>query len=138
MPARRRHAFTLMEVLLVLAILVILGSLVAMSFTGVLGQSDKDAAKAQIGLFKTPLETFFLHVKQYPSTQSGLNALIQPPGDLPMPDKWHGPYMDTIPVDPWGQPYNYSFPGSRNPSKYDVWSSGPDRASGTEDDIGNW
>ena len=136
---RRRSGFTLMEVLLVLAILVILGSLVAMSFSGVIGDSDRKAAKAQVALFEHPLELYFLAVKQYPSTGAGLEALRNPPGDLVNPAKWTGPYLDKpLPLDPWERPYQYAYPGKYNPSKFDVWSLGPDGVDGTEDDIGNW
>ena len=136
---RRRGGFTLMVVLLVLAILVILGSLVAMSFTNVIGDSDRKAARSQIGLFETPLRMYFLHLKQFPSTGSGLEALRTPPTDVPNPAKWQGPYLERpVPLDPWGRPYQYSYPGRYNADSYDIWSLGPDGADGTEDDIGNW
>jgi general secretion pathway protein G len=128
-----------MEVLLVLAILVILGSLVAMSLTNVMGDSDRKAAQAQIGLFEPALQMYFLNVKDYPSTGSGLEALRNPPGDLANPAKWNGPYLDKpIPLDPWDRPFQYAYPGKYNPESFDVWSLGRDGADGTDDDIGNW
>jgi general secretion pathway protein G len=128
-----------MEVLLVLAILVILGSMVAMSFSNVLGDSDRKAAQAQVGLFEPALKMYFLHMKQYPSTGAGLEALRNPPGELANPAKWQGPYLESpIPLDPWDRPYMYASPGARNPDSFDVWSLGPDGADGTADDIGNW
>lgn len=132
---RRRAGFTLMEVLLVLAILVILGSFAVMSYTSVMSDADRNAAKSQIGLFDTPIQRYYLNLKQYPPS---LEALVTPPADLADPSKWGQPYMDKIPLDPWNRPYQYMAPGKRNPTKYDVWSLGPDGVDGTEDDIGNW
>lgn len=134
--SRRHRGFTLMEVLLVLAILVILGALVAMNFGNVLGKADRDAARSQIGLFEPAIKLYFLHMKMYPPT---LEALRTPPGDLPNPTKWVGPYLEKpVPLDPWGRPYQYAYPGRYNPDSYDLWSLGPDGADGTEDDVGNW
>jgi general secretion pathway protein G len=55
-------------------------------------------------------------------------------------DSWHGPYGEGSkpPVDPWGEPYQYAYPGTHNKGSYDLWSKGPDHTSGTDDDIGNW
>lgn len=135
---RRRRGFTLMEVLLVLAILVILGSLAAMSFTGVMGQSDIDAAKAQVGLLKTPVDLYYNTFRSYPPT---LQALVAAPPDVDQA-KWQriiGPsFPSGLPKDPWSRDYKLAAPGTHNPSGYDIWSSGPDGADGTEDDIGNW
>ena len=132
----RRGGFTLMEVLLVLAILVILGAMVAMNFTTIMGGADRNAARSQIGLFEPAIKLYFLHLKHYPPN---LEALQAAPGDLPNPAKWDGPYLEkTIPLDPWGRPYQYSAPGRYNVDSYDLWSLGPDGADGTEDDIGNW
>ena len=133
---RRRSGFTLMEVLLVLAILVILGSLVAMSFRNVLGDSDRKAAQTQVGLFETPLKMYFMDTKYFPSS---LEALRSPPGDLVNPEKWNGPYLEKpIPLDPWDRPYQYAYPGKYNPDGFDIWSLGPNGIDGDADDIGNW
>ena len=51
---------------------------------------------------------------------------------------WHGPYMDRLPIDPWGNPYHYIYPGLHNRNSYDLFSAGPDQQIGTEDDIDNW
>ncbi|MBN2579943.1 MAG: type II secretion system major pseudopilin GspG [Pirellulales bacterium] len=136
---RRRHAgFTLIEVMLVLLILVILGSLAVVAYSRVQYNANIRAAKSQIGLFKTPLEAYHLDLNMYPTSEQGLNALLSPPSNLPMPEKWAGPYLDgtQIPFDPWGREYQYISPSqhSNNPDSYDVWSMGPD--GNTE--IGNW
>jgi general secretion pathway protein G len=135
---RRRGGFTLIEVLLVLVILVVLASLAVVAYGPIKRRADINSAKSQIGLFSTPLETYQMTVGTYPTTPQGLAALRTPPADLANPAKWDGPYLGSpVPLDPWGNPYQYSYPGVRNPDKYDVWSRGPDGVNGTEDDIGN-
>ncbi len=134
-----RHALTLIEVLLVLAILVIIASLAVTAYGPMQRKAYIRAAEAQIKAFKTPLQAYYLDLNCYPTTQQGLDALRNPPGDLPNPAKWNGPYLDSeVPLDPWGRPYQYECPGRYNPDSYDLWSLGPDGQSGTDDDIGNW
>ena len=137
---RRRRAFTLMELLLVMAILVILLGLVAPRFLGTQKKANVNAAKSQIGLFKSPLEMYALDMNGYPTTEQGLKALIEAPDDLESPNQWQGPYLDSdIPKDPWGHEYQYEYPPSRNERDFpDIWSLGPDGEDGTDDDIGNW
>jgi general secretion pathway protein G len=136
---RHRRGFTLMEVLLVLVILAVLGSLAALSYDAIRRRADINAAKSQIGLFKTPLQMYQMAVGAFPTTTQGLEALRTSPGDLPDPAKWDGPYLDSpVPLAPWGRAYQYLSPGTHNADGYDVWSFGPDGISGTEDDIGNW
>jgi general secretion pathway protein G len=88
---------------------------------------------------KTSLTTYRIHMGDYPSTSEGLQALVSRPS-TGKADRWHGPYIEggKIPLDPWGEPYQYRNPGERNKGSYDIWSKGPDKQSGTEDDIGNW
>lgn len=138
--SRRRRGFTLIEVLLVLVILVLLASMSVPLYQSYQRQANFKAAKSQIGLFETAIEGFQLNIGSYPTTEQGLGALLAPPADLPNPAKWEGPYLkgNEVPLDPWGTPYQYRFPGDRNPSGYDLWSIGPDRTDGTEDDVGNW
>ncbi len=136
---RRRRGLTLIEVLLVLAILVIIASLAVTAYGPMQRKAYIRAAKTQIGAFDTPLELFYQDLNSYPSTQQGLEALRQAPADLVNPGKYSGPYLGTpVPLDPWDRPYQYECPGKYNPDKYDVWSLGPDGADGTDDDIGNW
>ncbi len=140
MASRRRRGFTLIEVLLVLVILVLLASMSVPLYQSYQRQANFKAAKSQIGLFETAIEGFQLNIGSYPTTEQGLGALLAPPADLPNPAKWEGPYLkgSEVPLDPWGTPYQYRFPGDRNPNGYDLWSIGPDRTDGTEDDVGNW
>ena len=128
---RRKRGFTLIEVLLVLVILVVLASLVVVSLGPIQRRYKIDAAKAQIGLFATALDTYQVTVGSYPSS---LQALRARPADLPDPDKWDGPYIDKdIALDPWNHPYQYKYPGDHNPDRFDVWTVTPENQI-----LGNW
>lgn len=137
---RRRGGFTLIEVLLVLVILVILGSLVGIQYRSFQKKALLKAAQAQIGMFKQALEFYQLDMGNYPSTSAGLEALRTVPADLENTAKWGpDPYLaETVPLDPWDHQYQYLIPGKVNLDSYDIWSLGPDGQDGTEDDIGNW
>lgn len=104
---------------------------------------DSQAATARIYVrdsLKTPLVRYRIDLGDYPSTNEGLAALITAPNNNS--DRWRGPYMDApggkLPVDPWGESYQYRYPGTKNSGSYDVFSKGPDKAPDTADDIGNW
>ena len=136
---RRRGGFTLIEVMLVLVILMVLGTLAGVA----VNQSRKSAftkvAASQIGLFESPLELYRLEVGDLPTTQQGLESLREAPSDLANPDKWKGPYLKKpVPDDPWDNEYQYEYPGSHEEDAPDIWSWGPDGIDGTDDDIGNW
>jgi general secretion pathway protein G len=95
------------------------------------------AAKAQIELFGTALDTFRLDVGRYPTTQEGLQALTQKPGGV---ERWDGPYLKKeVPPDPWNKPYLYKSPGEHGP--YDILSYGADGVpggDGNNHDITSW
>ena len=129
----------MMELLVVLAILGLLAGLAISNVTGIF--SGAQVSTAQIFVketMKTPLFTYSLNNSGFPSTADGLQALIAAPADKS--GTWHGPYITEtkVPLDPWGEIYQYAYPGTHNKSGYDLWSKGPDKQSGTEDDIGNW
>jgi general secretion pathway protein G len=134
-PPVERTGFTLMEVLLVLVILVVLASLSVTVFQGTREGADIDAAKAQIGLFKTSIDLFNLHTGRYPDD---LESLAAEPADASLKSRWRGPYMEKVPVDPWGNPYRIVVPGKHRQASYDLWSAGPDGQDNSDDDIGNW
>lgn len=133
---RRRNGFTLIELLLVLMILVLLATLVVPRFVGQSADAKVKASVAQIGMFKTALNMFNTNVGRFPTTEEGLNALIEQPSDA---SGWKGPYLDSrkLPKDPWGNQYQYAYPASHS-NDYDLWSNGPDKQSGTQDDVTNW
>src|SRR4029078_9775228 len=120
---RRRNAFTLMEILLVLAILVVLGAMVGVGYSRVQVNAMKSAARTQIGLLEDATKLYILDVGSPPSS---LDALLAAPSDLANPAKWQGPYLEktTLPVDPWNNPYQYEVTDPTN-GKFRIWSSGP-------------
>ena len=134
--ASKRAGFTLMEVLLVLVILVILAGLAVPLITNTQKNALIRAARGQVGLFASPLNQFHLDMNRFPTADQGLEALVTAPADAGT--KWKGPYMESIPEDPWGQKYQFKSPGDHNKQSFDIWSNGPDGSAGTEDDIGNW
>jgi general secretion pathway protein G len=127
-----RHAFTLVEMLLVITIIGILAALVIPKMVGRSEQARQAAVRADLSSIKTALDAFEVDNGYYPKN---IQDLLQQPRDA---KNWHGPYLDNIPQDPWGTPYLYSYPGKHNSGGYDLWSAGPDGKSGTDDDIGNW
>jgi general secretion pathway protein G len=134
---RSAHAgFTLIEVLLVLVILVILGSLAANVYTGTTDKASRQAAKANVNLVAGAIKYYHLHMNKYPAK---LSDLWERPTDAKEAEKWGGPYLETaLKPDPWGNEYQYTAQGKKNTDKYDFWSNGPDGQNGTDDDIGNW
>jgi len=134
---RTIRAFTLLEILIAIAILGLLVGLTVTSLDKIFGNSQESIAKTFVNdSVKIPLTTYRMNMGSYPSTAEGLQALVTAPGSNA--DAWHGPYLDKLPLDPWGEPYQYRFPGTHNKNGYDLWSKGPDKQDGTGDDIGNW
>jgi general secretion pathway protein G len=129
--ARRQNAFTLVELLLVLTILAILAGIVLPRMSGSTEKAKVSAALTQISTLGTALGVYEVDTGGYPRGRDGLQSLMLKPRDA---QGWHGPYMEKdIPLDPWGHPYVYECPGKRNPSGYDLYTTGPD---GTV--YGNW
>jgi len=147
MRIERRHThqrggFTLVELLVVLAILVLLISMVGPRILGSKQKADVSAAKTQIGMLQSALESYVVDMRQYPETEMGLAALIEDPvKEDEKKSKWDGPYLKKgqVPKDPWGNDYQYAFPGNHgNKKEPDLWSFGPDGQDNTEDDIVTW
>jgi len=126
------RAFTLVEMLLVVTIIGILAALVIPKIVGRSEQARATAAHADLSSIKTALDAFEVDNGFYPK---GIQDLIQAPGNA---RNWHGPYLEKIPQDPWGNNYIYSLPGKHNAGSYDLLSIGPDGKEGTDDDVGNW
>ncbi|MEO5694218.1 MAG: type II secretion system major pseudopilin GspG [Usitatibacter sp.] len=131
--------FTLIEVLVVVAILGILAAIVVPRIMDRPDEAKRVAAKADIGAIVQALKIYRLDNGFYPGTDQGLAALVTRPTTNPVPNNWSKPYLDRVPKDPWGGDYQYLSPGVKG--EIDVFSLGADRTRGGEGsaaDIGNW
>lgn len=130
--------FTLLELLVVLAIIALLGAVTGPQIITQLGAARSDTARLQIEELGAALDLYYLDTGRYPTTREGLETLIQPQaGD----SRWNGPYLKKrrIPFDPWGNPYRFESPGVHGP--YDLYSRGADNITGGEQenaDILGW
>lgn len=137
---RSRSAFTLLEILVALAILGLLVGLAVVKTDTIFGGAQVTTAKLFVNeSMATPLTTYRLQMGDYPTTAEGIQALITAPQGKA--ERWHGPYIQARggkePLDPWGRPYQYRYPGTHNKNSYDLFSYGPDGTE-SDDDIGNW
>ena len=134
----RRKGFTLVELLVVLAILGLLVGLVGPQVMKHLSSAKSKTARLQIDDLGSAMDMFYLDNGRYPTTSEGLEALIDKPPGL---DNWHGPYLkkSIVPKDPWGHAYHFKSPGDHGP--YDLYTYGADNTPGGENDdkdIVNW
>ncbi|MBI4986632.1 MAG: type II secretion system major pseudopilin GspG [Rhodocyclales bacterium] len=138
-PAPRTHieGFTLLELLVVMVIIGLLAGYVGPRYFAQIGKSEIKAARAQIDAFEKALDQYRLDTGHYPAAELGLAALMEKPASEA---KWQGPYLKkAVPMDPWGRPYLYKFPGAHG--EVDILSLGRDGqsgGSGDDADIGNW
>lgn len=134
----RDRGFSLMEILIVLALMGMLIGLVVFNSEAIFGGGQKKVAKMFTKSVDVPLMAYRSHMGRYPSTEEGLMALLKAP--MGKSSRWQGPYIKDKEglLDPWGNPYQYRYPGIHNRNSYDIWSMGPGGQSGDEDDIGNW
>jgi general secretion pathway protein G len=121
----------------ILAFFALLTAFAIFSLSGSLDLGKVTKAESDIVGLKTSLTIYKLKNHGLPTTEQGLKALIALPTVEPVPAHWEQT-QDTLILDPWGNPYQYSFPGKHNPDSFDVYSLGPDGLPGTADDIGNW
>ncbi|MHB9101486.1 MAG: type II secretion system major pseudopilin GspG [Sulfuricella sp.] len=137
---RRQRGFTLIEIMVVVVILGILAALVVPKVMSRPDEARIVAAKQDIQALAQALKLYRLDNQRYPTSEQGLQALVQKPTTAPLPPNWKpGGYLDRLPKDPWGHPYLYLNPGLRG--EIDILSYGADGASGGEGndaDIGSW
>lgn len=139
-PSLTTRGFTLIEIMVVVAILGILAALVVPKIMGRPDEARIIAARQDIAAIKQALNLYRLDNVRYPTTEQGLLALVERPTSGPSPANWKaGGYLESLPNDPWGMPYQYLNPGLRG--EIDVFSLGADGAPGGEGnnaDIGSW
>jgi general secretion pathway protein G len=131
------RAFTLVEILVVVAIIGLLAGLLLNNAGNAFGGAQVSIAGSMVkDTYRTSFVRYKIDLGDYPSTGDGLGALLAAPANAG--DRWRGPYADKVQPDPWGEPYQYRYPGTHNKGGYDLYSKGPDKTEGTADDIGNW
>ena len=132
----RRRGFTLMEVLLVLAILGTIMTMVVPKLLGRQEQASVDATRLSIRGLEQSINMFaYDHGGRFPKDKDAFQVLLKKTGRED--SKWRGPYLDERPVDAWGNDFRYRYPGKLNPDAFDIISSGPDGLPETDDDISN-
>lgn len=140
----RARGFTLLEVLLVITILGILAAFVVPSLMNAQSGAERDIAQAAVGKsgpIAIGLDMFRMKVGRYPTSDEGLKALIEKPDDTDEFKQWINMIPDPEMLqDPWSEEYQYRGPDDAefNEGRYDLFSKGPDKEEGTDDDIGNW
>jgi general secretion pathway protein G len=133
---RGESGFTLVEMLVVIAIIGLVMGLVGPRVLNYLGEAKVKSAKLQIESFGGALDLFYLDVGRYPSASEGLTALVERPANAPV---WNGPYLKnaSVPADPWGHLYIYRVPGEKGPYQIvSLGSDGQEGGTGTAADIG--
>ena len=140
MSPKLSRGFTLIEIMIVVVIIAILAAVVIPRILDRPDQARVTAAKADIAIVMQQLNLYRLDNASYPSTDQGLQALIIKPTTTPTPMNWkNGGYLEKLPNDPWGRPYQYLNPGLKG--EIDVFSLGADGQPGGEGnnaDIGSW
>jgi len=138
--SRKQGGFTLIEIMVVVVILGILAALVVPQVMNRPDQAKVTVAKGDIKAIGAALDMYKLDNYAYPSTQQGLDALVEKPGGNPQPKNWNRDgYLKRVPKDPWGNEYQYLSPGTQG--QYDMYSYGADGKQGGSElnaDIGNW
>jgi general secretion pathway protein G len=136
--ARLARGFTLIELLVVIAIIGVLAALIVPNVINRADDAKMAAARSDVNMLMQQLKIYRLDNQRYPSAEQGLEALVRKPDAGNIPPNWK-PYLDKLPADPWGQPYQYANPGIQ--SEIDVFSLGADGQPGGEGadaDVGSW
>jgi general secretion pathway protein G len=140
----KAQGFTLIEIMAVVVIIGLLSGVVGFAVFQQIDKARVVAVRAQIGRLEGSLELYNMDNGRFPTTEQGLHALIEAPTSAPEPISYQaGGYLKggQLPVDAWGNEYEYESPGANNSNSYDIWSYGKDGTPGGEElnaDIGNW
>jgi len=135
-PSLVARGFTLLEIMVVLLIIGLLLGVVAAGINGFQASAEIQATDAKLQSLVGQLTSYRSLAGQYPTSSQGLMALHKNVAGV---KRWTQMAKNETDLnDTWGQKFLYRYPGSHNPTGFDVWSSGPDRQDGTDDDIGNW
>lgn len=138
LPPRPQQGFTLIEIMVVLVIMGVLAALIVPNLMGRPDQARATAARQDVGAVMQALKLYRLDNGEYPSASQGLRALVEKPAAGKVPSNWRS-YLERLPSDPWGKPYQYLNPGTNG--EIDVFSLGADGEPGGEKanaDIGSW
>ena len=136
---KMQQGFTLLEIMVVVVIMGMLSAIVATNVMGSKEQASIEKASMDIKALDNALDMYKLDNHRFPTTEQGLDALVNKPTSSPEPKSYRKDgYIKDLPQDPWGNDYMYINPGTHNSSRYDLYSLGPDGEDGTDDDIGNW
>ena len=137
MLRQKQQGFTLLEVMVVIVILGIIASMVVPNLMGNQEQAARQKVVVDIQQLESALDMYRLRNSFYPTTEQGLESLVTAPSSQPVPRVFpEGGFIRRLPKDPWGEEYILVSPGQMG--RIDVFSKGPDRVAGTDDDIGNW
>ncbi len=136
----REAGLSLIEVLAVLTIIGVIGTIVVINVLPLIGGANTTAAETQVRQLEQGVETYRLVVGRYPTNEEGLEALVTAPDDPRDAASFpQDGFINELPVDPWGNPYQYLYPGENG--RFDIWTWGADGRPGGEGedaDIGNW
>lgn len=136
-PFKKHSGFSLLEVMVVLVIIGIIASMIVPNLMGSQDTAREQKAVIDIGSLETALGMYRSQNYNYPTTEQGLEALVEQTNIEPVPRRFpEGGYIKRLPQDPWGNDYQLLNPGEHG--NMDIFSMGPDGEAGTDDDIGNW
>ena len=131
------QGFTLIELVLVLTIIAILAGSGIYLLSGNVDTAKETRVQGDINAIATQLQLYEARNSRMPTTEQGIEALVNKPTKEPLPDRWTA-LLEELPKDPWGQPYKYRYPAQKSKKPYDLYTTGKDGIDGNEDDIGNW
>jgi general secretion pathway protein G len=136
-----QRGMTIIEIMVVLMIIGIIATFVTINVVDRLSQSKIEATQIQIKNISNAVGLYRMTCDRYPSSEDGLASLVSAPTSGTCKNYPEAGFLNEgsdVPMDPYGNPYQYSYPGTNNAKSFDLWSMGSDGEDGTEDDIGNW